>query len=664
MQTPDLTDEHINKIGKLFPKVITERANEDGKIQKGIDFDLLKQELSKEIVEDGEERYRLDWPGKKSSILKANAPITKTLRPVREDSKDFDNTENVYIEGDNFEVLKILQESYLNKVKMIYIDPPYNTGKDFVYKDNFTKSKEEYEDQLGIENEKGGKLVKNTDTNGRFHSDWLSMMYERLIVARDLLKEDGVIFISIDDNEVHNLRKICDEIFGEENFVGQFKWNRVAKAPSLSNTIRIKYEYINCYKKGQIKKLYGKESYNKQGPVWHNPNKQKELTFAAKSIIIPKSFKKGSKSEKYQVELLDDMIEENGKNKFPVRIKACSAWGQNRINQYIASGNLFEIKAGIGTLYASILKDELNFIAPSDLISKEECGVYNNTDATSELELLGIPFTNPKPSNLIKYLVNMVTYAEKSSIILDFFAGSATTAHAVMQLNVEDGGNRKYIMVQIPEKTEEDSEAYKAGYKNICEIGKERIRRAGEKIKKEEFEKLEKELEELDKESKQKELLKDEDKEEKEKRIEEKIEHIKNLDIGFRVYKVDSTNMKDVYYHPSELKQSTLQDLVSNVKEDRTSEDLLTQLMLDLGLTLDLPVEEQEIKENKIYIVDKNALVACFEDNIDLDIVDDIAKLKPLKVVFKDSSFKDDKDRINVETKFKELSPDTEITVI
>lgn len=632
MQTPDITKANIEKIVELFPNVLTEKESEDGETTRAIDFDLLKQELSDALVDGDSERYRLDWPGKQASLLKANTPITKTLRPDRESSVNFDTTENVFIEGDNFEVLKILQESYLNKVKMIYIDPPYNTGKDFVYKDNTTQSKEEYEEELGAEDKDGGKLFKNTDTNGRFHSDWLSMMYERLMIARDLLKDDGVIFMSIDDNEVHNLKKISDEIFGEENFVGQFKWNRVAKAPSLSKTIRIKYEYVICFKKGETAKFFGKKSYNTQGPVWHNPNKQQELLFPANSIKVPKTFKKGSKSEKYQVELLDEILEENGLNKFAVRIMACSAWGQEKINQYIRDGGLFQIKKDIGTLYSSLPQGDDNFIAPSDLISKEECGVANNTDASGDLEMLGIPFTNPKPVSLVKYLVNMVTYAEPSAIIIDFFSGSAATSHAVSQLNAEDGGSRKFVLVQLPEETSEDSEARKAGYKTIPEIGMERIRRAGKKIVEENTENLAK--------------------------------RTTPLDVGFRVYKADTTNMKDVYYHPTETTQDPLLGLADNIKEDRTPEDLLTQVILDLGLTLDLPVEVRKIKENTVYFVQENALVACFDDSIDFDIVDDIAKVLPLKVVFKDASFKDDKDRINLETRFKQLSPETIITVL
>lgn len=468
----NIENENLQKLRQVFPQFV-----KDGEV----DFDALKEFFAKDDSLAEQEKYGLNWAGKSNAFKAIQVPATGTLTPQESESKNWDTTENLFIEGDNLEVLKLLQKHYREKIKMIYIDPPYNTGKDFVYKDNFTEDKSDYYERSG-QSKNGIKLTSNPESGGRYHSDWLTMMYPRLFLARNLLRDDGVIFISIDDNEIANLRLIMDEIFGEENFVGQFKWNRVAKAPSLSETIRIKYEYIICYKKGNAGKFFGKKSYNIQGPVWHNPNKQQELLFPARTIKIPESFKKGSKSEKYQVELLDDIIEKDGLNKFPVRIKACSAWGQEKINRYIKDGNLFQIKKDIGTLYASLPQGDDNFIAPADLISKEECGVDNNTDASMELEKLGIPFTNPKPVSLIKYLINMVTHTEASATILDFFAGSGTTAQAVMDLNAEDKGNRKCICVQLPEETEEGSEARKSGFKNIPEIARERIRRAGKKI--------------------------------------------------------------------------------------------------------------------------------------------------------------------------------------
>lgn len=461
------------------------------------DFEKLKKELATSEIDFSKESYGMDWLGKSYARLLASDPAGTLLKEDKKwnEKQKNKNSQNLLLKGDNLEVLKHLSNAYHKQVKMIYIDPPYNTGSDgFVYEDDRKFTTEEFQKLSGVDEEKAKKILSFVNSKSNSHSAWLTFMYPRLYIAEQLLKDDGVIFVSIDDNEVSQLRILMDDIFGEENFVGQFKWNRVAKAPSLSETIRIKYEYVVCYKKGDLSKFYGKQSYNTQGPVWHNPNKQKELLFPAKTIRVPKSFKKGSKSEKYQVELLDDIVEKDGLNKFSVRIKACAAWGQEKINQYVKDGNLFQIKKDIGTLYASLPQGENNFIAPSDLISKEECGVDNNTDASAELEKLGVPFTNPKPTSLVKYLINMMTRIESSAIILDFFAGSGTTGDAVMQLNAEDGGNRKYILVQLPEKIDEKKN--KTAYdfvKNelgvaeptIFEITKERLVRAAKKIQNE-----------------------------------------------------------------------------------------------------------------------------------------------------------------------------------
>lgn len=431
---------------------------------------------------DSSERFGLFWPGKKRALRAAQEPTTATLKPDFENSKDWDTTQNVFIEGDNLEVLKILQKHYHAKIKMIYIDPPYNTGKDFVYPDNYKEGLDTYLEWTRQVNEECKKVSTNAETEGRYHSNWLNMMYPRLKLARNLLTDDGVIFISIDDNEQENLKKICGEIFGEDNFIACFKWNRVAKAPSLSETVRTKYEYVLGYYKYTMPRLFGKASYNKQGPLWHLPNKRGEYIFETGSIRVKQSYQKGYYGGSYEVELLDDLIEKGGLNENPVRIAACSAWGQEKINQYILEGKQFEIKTSPVTVYTD-LDSENNFIAPSDLISDEECGVKRNTDANDAMKRLEIPFDYSKPTSLIQYLAKMVTYNETNASILDFFSGSATTAHAVMQLNAEDGGNRKFICVQLPEPCAEGTEAAKAGYKNICEIGKERIRRAGEKIK-------------------------------------------------------------------------------------------------------------------------------------------------------------------------------------
>lgn len=633
MQSFKSLENNIEIIAELFPQVITEKEDENGNTVKAIDFDLFKALFSSELAEWSEERYRLDWPWKKASILKANTPINKTLRPIKEDSVDFDNTQNLYIEWDNFEVLKILQESYLWQVKMIYIDPPYNTGKDFVYKDNFKVSKDEYEEELGATDEEWWRLFKNTDTNGRFHSDWLSMMYERLVVARDLLKDDWVIFMSIDDNEVHNLRKIADEIFGEENFVAQLVWqNKEWWGWSDSNHFRIKHEYCLCFSKNIINinikwvEITNEDRYKDFDEYVNTRWKYylqklwmwslgyiKSLDF---SIVWPwwvdiypnSDWKKVNRWRWWK-----DKVEWGLKNWF-IEFKKDSNWEWHvYTKQYINCDNEWNIINRTNR--------------PLWVIDN-----FSSTQANKKLlELLGKKlFDYPKPTDYISYLLDRVT--NNNDIILDFFSWSATTAHAVMQLNAEDGWNRKFIMVQIPEETLEDSEAYKAWYKNICEIWKERIRRAGKKIIEENKDKL--------------------------------AERETPLDTWFRVYRVDSTNMKDVYYHPAQITQDKLFELESNIKEDRTGLDILTWVILDLWLTLDLPIEEKTIAWNKVYFVAGNSLVACFDENINFDIVDEIAKLEPLKVVFRDSSFRDDKDRINFETRFKKLSPESDLRVL
>jgi adenine-specific DNA-methyltransferase len=636
MQTPNITEQNIEQIAKLFPNVVTETQDENGSMQKAIDFDLLKQTLSSVLVEDADERYRLDWPGKKASLLKANTPITKTLRPYREESVNFDTTENVYIEGDNFEVLKILQESYLGKIKMIYIDPPYNTGKDFIYKDSFKVSKSEYEEEIGAVDEEGDKLFKNTDSNGHFHSDWLSMMYERLMVARDLLKDDGVVFISIDDNEVHNLRKICDEIFGEENALLNFIWElpRGINAGFISKA----HELILVYAKSTNDlNLFYKD---KPEISIERCNKKIDSRHPESAIQFPKGIKyEGGDQEidgiiggSEAVRIEGKLIFRNGELAQPVTLHA--GWTmKGMISKWLQGQEVFDLKGqkilefyfqNNGKLYS---KKEIKFISPKSILK----GLGDSQNGRKTMQSLFDSediFDYPKPVNMIKKLVSFIT--KKEDIILDFFAGSSPTAHAVMQLNAEDNGNRKFIMVQLPEQTDKKSEAYKAGYKTIAEIGKERIRRAGQKIV--------------------------EDNQDK--------ESIEKLDIGFRVYKTDTTNMKDVYYHPEQLNQQDLLSTQDNIKEDRTPDDLLTQVILDLGLELNLPIEKIELLGNNLFIVQTNALVACFDDNINFGIVDEIAKLTPFKVVFKDASFEDDKDRINVEERFKRLSPDTLITVI
>lgn len=652
--TTDLTEKKIDQISRIFPNVITEKEADDGSIVRAVDFDLLRQELSKTIVEDENERYRLDWPGKKASILKANTPINKTLRPIREESVNFDTTENLYIEGDNFEALKILQESYLGKVKMIYIDPPYNTGKDFVYKDNFSQTRSEYEDELGILDEEGGRLVRNTDTNGRFHSDWLSMMYERLIIARDFLADDGVIFISIDDNEAHNLRKICDDVFGEENFIAQLVWEKKKKGAFLSGAVTNIKEYVIVYSR-EISTFQGMigeiNSSEETYPVIKTTN-SRGVRLIKKGIVSKykeENFfvKTGTRISSGNMELilLSDLEITDGKLAKDVKVDSNWIYSQELLDRYAEDNSLYitqdlYFRRVVSEPRTKMLKDILpmrgtesngiSFVYSEDLFQD---GWGTNEDGFDELHtLFGIQslMSFPKPSKLLAKLLLSVCRFDNNAIVFDFFSGSATTAHAVMQLNAEDGGRRRFIMVQIAEETDEQSEAYKAGYKTISDIGKERIRRAGAKI-----------LEE----SKDK-------------------EGIENLDVGFRVFRVDDTNMADVARHPTELSQETLLDFVENIKPDRTPEDLLIETMLGLGLTLDLPIVRKEIDHKVVFFVEENSLVACFEADVDDILIDQIAKSQPLRVVFRDSSFQDDKDRINLENRFKSLAPDTVISVI
>lgn len=640
--TPDLTDKKIEEIGKLYPNVITEKEDKDGNTVKAVDFELLKQELSKEIVDDDNERYRLDWPGKKRSLLKANTPIDKTLRPVREDSVNFDTTENLYIEGDNFEALKILQESYLGKVKMIYIDPPYNTGKDFVYKDNFKKSKAEYEEELDITDEEGGKLIKNTDTNGRFHSDWLSMMYERLLIARDLLKEDGVIFISIDDNEVHNLRKIADEVFGEDNFLSQLVIHSNPRGRQSNTFFPQTHEYILVYSKSiEYAEIYGLDLTEKQ----KNEYSLKDENGLYREIGLRLRGGRATAEESptlhfplYFNEKTSSLSVKNDGNSIEIIPKFSDGtlgtwrWSKTKITADLDQLKVRKVNGSDGERYDVFQKDYLSDEKrrkAKSLWNEKEINYDRSKDDFKQIGMADI-FDYSKPSYLVKKIAIISTSEE--DVVIDFFSGSATTAHAVMQLNAEDGGNRKFIMVQIPEETEENSDAFKAGYKYITDIGKERIRRAAKKIQ----------------EDYKDELAKRET----------------PLDTGFRVFKVDSTNLEDVTRHPSEVKQEQLLDLVDNIKSDRTPEDLLVEVMLNSGLELSLPIVRKEINYKTVFFVAENSLVACFDKDVDEALIDEIADIKPLKVVLRDASFKDDKDRINFENRFKSLSPDTVVSVI
>ncbi|WP_203261482.1 site-specific DNA-methyltransferase [Streptococcus uberis] len=628
LSSKDWTSDHVAKIAELFPQVLTESKDEHGRLRKAINFDKLKDILSFDLAE-GRETYEFTWVGKRDAMAEAGRPTTKTLRPDLAESVNFDETENVFITGDNLEVLKILQESYLNKIDMIYIDPPYNTGKDFVYSDKFQMSQEEMDEATESLDETGQRLVKNEKSNARYHSDWLSMMYPRLVLARNLLKNSGVVFISIDDNEQANLKALCDEVFGEENFFSTFKWNRTVKAPSLTKTVRTKFEYILLYVKNSRNSisLFGKETYNSQAPLYNQPNKQQEIVFPPNSIRISKDIEPGKYSEKYQVEVPQKIIEENGYNKFEVSIRAKFKWGQERINRYINEGNTFQIKKEPSTMYLD-LPTEGNFIPPSDILSKEENGVGRNEDAQKELASISIPFDFAKPSSLVKELLNMVSHFSKNLTVLDFFGGSATTADAVMQLNAEDGGNRKYILCTLDETVADKSVAKEAGYDTIDQISRERIRRAADKIRTENPEKAQ------------------------------------NLDFGFKAFKLDSSNFKEVYQSPERYQQVNLLDNISNIKEERNDLDLLFQVMLTWGMELSLSVKKEQLAQLTIYNVAENALIACFAEDITEDAIRQIAQKEPLRAVFKDSSFANSADKINLAQIFKEVSPMTKVKVV
>lgn len=620
METANQTLDNLAKLKEMFPEVITESKDENGEIVAAVDAKKLEQLLSTKVIE-GDESYDFTWVGKKQAMIEACKPIRKTLRPCREESVDWENTQNLYIEGDNLDVLKLLQESYLNKVKMIYIDPPYNTGNDsFIYPDDYSTNKDAYDEEVGAIDESGYRMFKNTETNGRFHSSWCSMMYPRLKLARNLLSEDGVIFISIDDNEVDNMRKMCDEVFGKDNFRNQLLVRRRIKSLNVQfaenglNSFNVAFEYVLVYSKNKeflFKPLrLTKSQFSEKGSwnvFWSNADRP-----SMRYDILGFTPKTGQ--WRWQKELAEEAVQnyKNYEQNFS-NISLEDYWRNTgeklRFIRRIpnATGKNGGVQYWVGPQETSLRTSNWTDIEVSQ-IAKE----------------FDIPFDNPKNINLMVEFVKSLF--NDDFIILDFFSGSATTAHAVMQLNAEDGGKRKFIMVQLPEICDEKSEAYKAGYKNICEIGKERIRRAGKKI------------------------------------VEEsgKID----LDIGFRVLKLDDGNMKDVYYTPEEYNQKDLVDMASNIKDDRTPEDLLYACMLEWGLELSLPHKVQTIAGYNVHIVDDGALVACFDDRISEDAIKQIAELQPLRAVFRDSGFAGDAARVNVGEIFKLKSPNTTIKVL
>ena len=618
-ETVDGTRRNIDKIAEMFPQVVTEVLGDDGKLKRAVKWDILKELLSGDYVEGGE-CYEFTWPGKRAAIAEAAKPIRKTLRPCKEESKNWDTTENLYIEGDNLEVLKLLQESYLGKVKMIYIDPPYNTGNDFVYKDNFTKDKDTSEDELGLFDEEtdnrtmSGELFHNTESNGRFHSDWCSMIYPRLQIAKDLLAEDGVIFISIDDNEIDNLRKICNEIFGEENALPFLIRRAKIGGGSDNKQIAKEADFVVVY----VKNIYSIHPFS----VAHTEKDLKRYsqedengryfwdTYSRSGLLIG-----DTESDNLYYEVT-----------FPDGTTKCDRWrrSKDRLQKDLADGEAKFVQTVNG--WNIHFKQRLNIDGkrPRQIIY-DDMGNTSGKEAIRDLGLDKI-FDYPKPVALSSFIAKIIV--DKNAFILDFFSGSATTAHAVMQLNAEDGGKRKFIMVQLPEVCEEKSEAAKAGYKNICEIGKERIRRAGEKIK------------------------------------EEAGLAAANLDIGFRVFKVADSNMKDVYYSAGEYSQDMLDSLVSNIKEDRTDLDLLYGCLLEWGVELSLPHTSETIDNVTVHTVNNRDLIACFDANIPESAIRTIAKRQPLRAVFRDSSFSSAPQKINVEEIFKLLSPTTTVKVI
>ena len=608
MHSPNLTQDNIARIRDLFPGCVTEAKGEDGGVKLAVDFDQLRQELSEHIVEGPQERYHLNWPGKREALLAANAPIAKTLRPCREESVDFDTTKNLFIEGDNLDALKLLQETYLGKVKMIYIDPPYNTGNDFIYEDDFAEDAESYLRRSNQRDDKGNRLVANTAANGRFHSDWLSMLYPRLRLAHTLLKEDGLIFISIDNTELDNLKKICNEVFGEENFIEILIWHKKnsAKGVPPSNMVVNIHEYILCYSRNQNAKLTGEKrtedtfsnpDNDPRGP-WRLSNIKStvEKSTSRFTITDPKNGNYFDNYWAFSKETLQKMIDEN-RIIFPR-----GADGLPKQKEFL-----------------------LEFNNPNMPV-KSHLGLFHAQD-TSEKQvdnMMGSKiFLYRKPVDLMKKIVDQGT--GKNDIILDFFAGSASTADEVLRLNAEDDGKRRFIMVQLPEPCATDSEAFKVGYKTIADIGKERIRRAGKQVRGE-----------------------------------------NQLDVGFRVIKVNTSNMADVYYAPDALDKANLDLFVDNIKPDRTPEDLLFQVMLDWGVDLALPIAKETIQGKEVFFVDGNALAACFDasGSIDEPFVKELAKRQPLRVVFRDAGFTDDATKINVEQIFKLLSPTTDVKCI
>lgn len=612
MQTANKADENFKKLAAMFPNAVTETVDENGEVVRAIDKDVLMQEISCKVVDGNEERYQFTWPDKKKSVLLANAPINKTLRPCREESVDFDNTENLYIEGDNLEVLKLLQETYLGKIKMIYIDPPYNTGNDFVYADDFAQSTDEYLENSGQFDDEGNRLVKNLDSNGRFHTDWLNMIYPRLKLAKDLMTDDGIIFISIDDYEQENMKKLCDEVFSDSNFVAQLVWQRAFSPKNDAKYISNSHDYVIMYAKNiddfKIGRLPRTEEANAR---YSNPDNDPRGVWMSSDLSV-KTYNPAT----------DYPITTPAGNIINPPSGRCWRTSKDAFDKLVKENRVYFGEDGTNTPRLKRFLSELKYdgMAPTSILMFKEVG-HSQEGSQEVTKLLDVgAFDGPKPTRLLDRLITLAN-TDKDSIILDFFSGSATTAHSVMKKNVEDGGKRKYVMVQLPEESDKKSIAYKAGYKNICEIGKERIRRAAKKIAEENPE--------------------------------------AKFDGGFRVLKCDSSNMKEVYYNPAEYEPSLFSRLEDNIKEDRTPEDLLFQVMLDLGVLLSSKIEATTIAGKKVFNVEDNYLIACFDDNVTEEVITEIAKQKPYYFVMRDSSMANDSVATNFEQIFAAYSPDT-----
>jgi adenine-specific DNA-methyltransferase len=655
LQSPDLVNQNFEKLAALFPNCVKESTN-----GKAIDFDLLKQELNHSVVDGNKERYRLEWPGKREAIVTANLPTTKTLRPVREESVAFDTTENLYIEGDNLEVLKLLQESYLSKVKMIYIDPPYNTGKDFVYNDNFNQSLDEYREESGLKDDFNNRLIVNPDTSGRYHSNWLSMIYPRIKLARNLLKDDGLIFISIDDNEAHNLRKVCDEIFGEENHVGTFVWQSKKGGGSDSKTIVQDHEYVLCFSKNSHSAVLGALEIKAQ-PLNKIDEKGKYLRGRELN-------KWGSNSRRTDRPTMWFPIKgPNGEEVYPIMNDGEEGrwrYGYKSMHEFVERGDIDFVKRPDGNYIA------YEKIRSEDPRLKPFRTWINDVNATSEgsIEVRELfdgkkVFDFPKPISLLKRCLSIGT--SKDDLVLDFFSGSASIVPSILELNLRGNKNLKFICIQLPEITDEKSEAYKAGYFNICEIGKERIKRASSSIINKYKSLLIEKVSKLKKiNNNQLSLDNNSNLEQLKTEIEDLTLAIKNLDAGFRVYRISDSNMEDVYYKPQDYNQGNLDLFADNVKPDRTAEDLLAQVMLDWGLQLSSKIEQSTINGKQLFKVSENSLYACFDKGIDEDFAKAIAKDAPLRIVFRDGGFKNDTAKTNVKQLLKQLSPETEMKVI